>query len=167
MKKLIFFFGIYLFAGAADSFAQADSKNQGLTILLSSYYNIKNSLVNSDAAKAASNATGFVNALKAVDSKGLSDTESKAFKAIQEKLNADAQSIASSNKIEAQRTAFASLSINIYTFAKTASLSTEKIYQQYCPMKKMYWLSDEAAIKNPYYGKAMLTCGKVTDTLKK
>jgi hypothetical protein len=30
----------------------------------------------------------------------------------------------------------------------------------------MYWLSSEAVIKNPYYGKAMLTCGKVTETIK-
>jgi hypothetical protein len=33
-------------------------------------------------------------------------------------------------------------------------------------MKKMYWLSSEAAIKNPYYGKMMLTCGSVTETIK-
>ncbi|MGB4846201.1 MAG: hypothetical protein WBP16_17160, partial [Ferruginibacter sp.] len=74
--------------------------------------------------------------------------------------------IAASKKIEAQRTAFASLSGNIYTLAKAVKLSADNIYQQFCPMKKMYWLSDEAAIKNPYYGITMLTCGKVTDTLK-
>jgi len=33
-------------------------------------------------------------------------------------------------------------------------------------MKKTYWLSNEAAIKNPYYGNAMLNCGNVTDTMK-
>jgi hypothetical protein len=33
-------------------------------------------------------------------------------------------------------------------------------------MKKASWLSSEAAIKNPYFGSAMLTCGKVTATLK-
>jgi len=44
-------------------------------------------------------------------------------------------------------------------------LSDAPLYQQYCPMKKSYWLSKDAAIKNPYYGKQMLTCGKVSDTL--
>jgi hypothetical protein len=33
-------------------------------------------------------------------------------------------------------------------------------------MKKAYWLSPDKAIKNPYYGSAMLTCGKVTETIQ-
>jgi hypothetical protein len=32
-------------------------------------------------------------------------------------------------------------------------------------MKKATWLSETNAIKNPYYGKQMLTCGKTTETL--
>jgi len=33
-------------------------------------------------------------------------------------------------------------------------------------MKKSSWLSNDTSIKNPYYGSSMLTCGKVTGTLK-
>ena len=98
--------------------------------------------------------------------KALSDSEHTVFSALQDKLKANAQAIASSDKIEVQRTAFSSLSNNIYSLAKGVKISYTVVYQQYCPMKKMYWLSSEAAIKNPYYGKMMLTCGKVTDTLK-
>jgi hypothetical protein len=50
--------------------------------------------------------------------------------------------------------------------AKGVKLSSEPIYQQYCPMKKAAWLSNESAVKNPYYGSSMLTCGNVTDTIK-
>jgi hypothetical protein len=32
-------------------------------------------------------------------------------------------------------------------------------------MKKSYWLSADEAIKNPYYGNMMLTCGKVSETI--
>jgi hypothetical protein len=32
-------------------------------------------------------------------------------------------------------------------------------------MIKTHWLSSEKAIKNPYYGSAMLTCGEVTETI--
>jgi hypothetical protein len=32
-------------------------------------------------------------------------------------------------------------------------------------MKKAYWLSGDAAIKNPYFGSSMLTCGKVSTTI--
>ncbi|MGB4845327.1 MAG: DUF3347 domain-containing protein, partial [Ferruginibacter sp.] len=94
MKKLLFLSGLIVLTCTSVVSAQAGSKENGLAALLSSYYHIKNSLVNSDAAKVASNATGFVNALKAVDSKALSETESNAFTAIQEKLKADAQLIA-------------------------------------------------------------------------
>lgn len=166
MKKLIFLIGLCLSGGISDTFAQNGSNNAALSPLLNNYYEIKNALVNSDAAKTSASATRFVNTAKLVDLKTLSENDRKSFVAVLEKLKADAQSIASSNKIDAQRTAFASLSGNIYTLAKSAKLSEDKIYQQYCPMKKVYWLSDEAAVKNPYYGKTMLTCGKVTDTLK-
>jgi hypothetical protein len=50
--------------------------------------------------------------------------------------------------------------------AKAVKLSSDPIYEAYCPMKKASWLSSEKVIKNPYYGSAMLTCGSVRDTLK-
>jgi hypothetical protein len=31
--------------------------------------------------------------------------------------------------------------------------------------KGAFWISKEKGVKNPYYGKSMLTCGKVTETL--
>jgi hypothetical protein len=70
-----------------------------------------------------------------------------------------------SNDLKKQRETFQSLSDNFYVMAKGVKLSSEPIYQQYCPMKKAAWLSSESAVKNPYYGSSMLTCGKVTDTL--
>ena len=137
-----------------------------LSAVLNSYLDIKNALVATDATAASTKAGELVKVIEAVDMKVLSETDHNAFMATQVKLKADAQAIAASNKIEVQRTAFSTLSNNIYTLAKAAKLSTEPVYQQYCPMKKMYWLSSETAIKNPYYGKMMLTCGKVTETLK-
>ena len=133
----------------------------------------------SDAARSMMSRTGLLErialtpegiplekAIEGIDMKALSDSEHTVFSALQDKLKANAQAIASSDKIEVQRTAFSSLSNNIYSLAKGVKISYTVVYQQYCPMKKMYWLSSEAAIKNPYYGKMMLTCGKVTDTLK-
>ena len=54
----------------------------------------------------------------------------------------------------------------MFALAKDVKLTDQPIYHAYCHMKKVYWLSAEAGIKNPYYGKTMLTCGKVTETLK-
>jgi hypothetical protein len=49
--------------------------------------------------------------------------------------------------------------------AKAVKLSSEPVYQVYCPMKKANWLSSSKEIKNPYFGSAMLTCGKVVETI--
>jgi hypothetical protein len=166
MKKLLLVVALIATAFVQQGFGQESEKPNQLTTLLNAYYGIKNALVSSNATLAATKVNEFVNTFDAVDMKALSATGHSAFMAAQNKLKADAQTIAASNKIEAQRTTFSTLSNNIYTLAKAARLSTEPVYQQYCPMKKMYWLSSEAAIKNPYYGKMMLTCGKVTETIK-
>lgn len=144
----------------------AKAANPSLSQLLSLYYDVKNALVNSDAGTAGSKAAEFVKVLNTVDMNALSAEERKAFMPLSEKLAADAAAIAKSTDLSAQREKFKTFSNNIYTLAKAVKLSDTPVYQQYCPMQKSYWLSGDAAVKNPYYGKQMLTCGKVTDTIK-
>ena len=166
MKKVFFVVAFLTTITIQYSFAQDSTKTTQLSGLLNSYYNVKNALVASDAATAAARSGEFIKAIDGIDMKVLSDSDHTVFSALQDKLKADAQAIAISNKIEVQRTAFSSLSNNIYSLAKGVKISSATVYQQYCPMKKMYWLSNEAAIRNPYYGNMMLTCGKVTEILK-
>lgn len=77
----------------------------------------------------------------------------------------DAEQISNSKDIKQQRELFAGFSNNMAALAKAVKLTTEPVYQQYCQMKKALWLSSSKAIKNPYFGNAMLTCGKNTETL--
>lgn len=77
----------------------------------------------------------------------------------------DAEEISKSKEIKQQRELFAGFSANMVALAKAVKLTAEPVYQQYCPMKKASRLSSNKAIKNPYFGNAMLTCGKVTETL--
>jgi len=53
----------------------------------------------------------------------------------------------------------------LYALLKTFKTNTT-VYRQYCPMKKQYRLNASANIPNPYYGKKMQDCGKVTETIK-
>lgn len=129
------------------------------TTLLSSYYSIKDALVADNANLAASKAAEFVKILnkeevKTIDAPQLRD------------LAATAGKIAASNALNSQRDYFAVLSAHLISIAKTSKLSAEPIYELYCPMKKSSWLSSKQAIQNPYYGSTMLTCGKVTKTIK-
>ena len=142
------------------------TKASSLSPLLHSYYELKDALVKGDATAAATKAAELLKAVNGVDMKTLSPGEHKAFMPLQEKLSFDARHISEVKDISHQREHFASLSLNMATLAKGAKLSDQPIYKDYCPMKKMYWLSAEAAIKNPYYGNEMLTCGQVKETLQ-
>ena len=141
-------------------------QQSSLSQLLSLYYAVKNSLVTGDANSVATNAGEFAKAIQNIDMKSLPDADMKAFMSLQSKLTENAKQIANTKDINHQREHFATFSTNMITLAKGAKLSAQPIYEVYCPMKKTYWLSSETAIKNPYFGNQMLTCGKVTETLK-
>lgn len=71
--------------------------------------------------------------------------------------------------VEKQRLAFGTLSSALYGLLRNVELKNGRIYHDFCPMafndKGATWLSDEADIKNPYFGKKMMECGEVTDSL--
>jgi hypothetical protein len=127
---------------------------------------LKNALVNDDAAVASNKAAALLIAINNVDTKSLSVKDQEVFSSLKDKLSYDARHISEVNTIDHQREHFASLSLNMYTLAKSVKLSTQPIYEEYCPMKKAYWLSAESEIKNPYFGNQMLICGNVANTLQ-
>ncbi|MBO9202602.1 MULTISPECIES: DUF3347 domain-containing protein [Niastella] len=176
MKTLIF--SAFIFATIPFSL-KANSKAINIAIttkntvdesplaqLLTIYYDIKNALVKGDANTAATKAAEFVKAINGDDMKKLQETDMNAFMPLQDKLAFDAKHISETKEISLQREHFQSFSNNFYKLAKAVKLSDKPVYQAYCPMKKAYWLSSEAAIKNPYFGNQMLTCGKINETIK-
>ena len=78
----------------------------------------------------------------------------------------DADTFSKTKDLQKQRELFNVFSDDMYALAKTIKLSSDPIYKDYCPMKKSSWLSNTVAIKNPYYGSAMLTCGKIIETIE-
>ena len=100
----------------------------------------------------------FIKTANSIDYKLISEGNINA-------LLKDATPISETKDIKVQREHFSNLSNNMASLAKSVKLTTEPIYQAYCPMKKANWLSNDKAIKNPYYGSAMLTCGKVVETI--
>jgi len=134
--------------------------------VLTAYYGVKDALAADDANAAAAKAEDLQKAIDKVDMSKLDEKEHKVFMGLKEKLSFDARHISEKKEIAHQREHFASLSTNMMTLAKSVKLSQQPIYQAYCPMKKASWLSSDPAIKNPYFGSAMLTCGKVQTTLK-
>jgi len=157
MKKIFLMLALIATAYSQNSFAQDNLKTQP-TQLLNAYYTLKDALVSGNATMAAANAEELVKTINSTDQQTLND-------AVRANLVKDATAISNSKDIKLQREKFSSLSNEMFELAKTVKLSADPIYQQYCPMKKVSWLSKDKAIKNPYYGSAMLTCGSVKTTL--
>lgn len=157
MKK-IFLFVAVLVAFAVQSLSAQENLKAEPGQLLSLYYDIKDALVSGNVATASAKSGDFVKVINSLDVKVVSEPNRDA-------LLKDATAISNSKDLKEQRVSFAPFSDNMITLAKTVKLSADPVYQQYCPMKKASWLSNQQVIKNPYYGSAMLTCGSVKATL--
>jgi hypothetical protein len=153
---------IMLVLAFSISFAKAQNN---VNNIISAYYSVKNALAAGSATDAQKGAGKLLAALSAPEN-GLKADQQKIFNANVEKLKFDSRHILESPAIDHQREHFASLSKNLYEVLKNLKVNTAPVYFQYCPMKKAYWLSDNAAIKNPYYSdKMMATCGSNKATL--
>ena len=157
MKKLFFLVALFATTVIHNAFGQDNAKTQPAQ-LLSLYYDIKDALVGGNSNTASVKAEEFVKAINGVDPKIVNEASRDA-------LLKDAAHISESKEIKHQREHFAPFSGNMLALARVVKLSADPVYQQYCPMKKASWLSNQKSIKNPYYGSAMLTCGKVEATL--
>ena len=133
------------------------------------YFGLKDALVKTDGGTASVKASAILTAIDAVEMGKLKTEEHDAWMNVEKKLKFDAQHIKENKDPEHQRGHFMSLSKNMYELIKAAK-PAETIYYQFCPMandgKGANWLSKESAIKNPYYGSQMLSCGKTVETIK-
>ena len=159
MKTNLLILLISFVAMTSGAIAQDNANNSAGAALLEHYYQVSDALVAGNAAVAATHAAAFVKAANATDYKVISEGNITT-------LVKDASNIAASKDISKQREYFMNFSKNMTTVAKANKLSDKPVYEVYCPMKKASWLSADKAIKNPYYGSSMLTCGEVKSTIE-
>jgi len=158
MKKIFLLVVMIAATMVQTSFSQ-DQRDTGKTDLLSSYYALKDALVAGSAPLAAKKAGTLVTAIESAD-------DSMIGKAAGKSLLKHTGMILESKDLESQRKYFSALSADMITLVKTVKQHEAPVYEMYCPMKKSSWLSSETTVKNPYYGNAMLNCGKITATIK-
>lgn len=137
--------------------------------IFDSYFELKNALVKTDAKTAGLKASDLTNQLNKVDMSKLESSQHEVWMKVYKDLIAKSELIATAKNIENQRTQFMDVSESMYKLLKVVKLATP-VYYQHCPMyndgKGANWLSMENAVKNPYYGSQMLSCGKVIETIK-
>ena len=127
---------------------------QNTNMLLSNYLNVKNTLVNGNEKAAIQAISVLYQSIKAENNFAQKDALLKA-----------TEKMTKAEGVEKQRAVFNDVSVTMWQLVKSTTKVSQPVYYLFCPMKKAYWLSNEAAIKNPYYGSSMLTCGKVSESI--
>ena len=120
------------------------------------YAHLKDALVASNQAEAKKAADALQKSLSSVkEGKKAADEASK---------------VSAASSLDDQRKSFSGLSNEMATLLKGGKLSMGELYLEYCPMANSnegaYWVSNEKAIKNPYFGDKMLKCGSVKETIQ-
>lgn len=147
----------------------AEQQNQSqLKAVFDNYFDVKDALVKTDGKLASDKAKGLVKAISAIKMSELKTDEHTVWMKVFNELKEDAEHISETADAKHQRDHFITLSKNIYELLKVSKYEVP-VYYQFCPMandgKGANWLSKENAIKNPYYGSQMLTCGKTQETI--
>lgn len=133
------------------------------------YFLLKNALVASDGNLASAQSKELFKALNTVQMNELSSEEHTVWMEVMKDLRLAAERIGETKDLAQQRDHFIGLSDHMYQLLKVSKQATPTYYQ-HCPMANdgagANWLSKENAVKNPYYGSSMLSCGKTVEVIK-
>jgi len=134
--------------------------------ITNAYYGIQEALANDNSEKAATEAGELARLVKSFPADQLKGAQLKVWNRNKEMILQSSVKICLANNLTDQRSSLNELSESLFALLKEFDQREGEIYYMYCPMKKAYWISDKNEIRNPYYGKKMLTCGSVKETLK-
>ena len=135
------------------------------------YLTLQASLSGDAFPSTGTNIQAFVRALQKVDMKLLADQQAHmAWMTVSATLAKSAGQIANAKDIEAARAGFKPLSETLIATVKQFGSSGKRtLYVLHCPMAfnntGANWVQVDKTTKNPYFGKTMLSCGKITETL--
>ena len=152
----------------APATAAPQAAGEVLGPVFDAYFDLKDALVASDAKKAAEMATELSAAVMAVPMDGMDADLHAVWMQVMEPLANTSAGIASKSDLGTQRKAFADLTAPMFALVKARPGSTPT-YLDHCPMYEggADWLSRDKAIRNPFYGAQMMSCGSVKETILK
>ena len=138
--------------------------------VVSAYLQLKNALAADDSKEAATAANELTAAIRNLGGSALGSEQKIIYNEVNAEITEHAEHIAANaGNIKHQREHFDPLSQDIFDLVKSVKPS-QVLYKDFCPMyndkKGAIWLSETKGIKNPYYGKEMLTCGTVEEEIK-
>lgn len=148
----------------------AENQNASVDEAVTAYLQLKNALTTDDSKEAAAAGKQLQNAMLKLDNASFAAGQKKVYDEVKEEIKEHAEHIrTNADKIAHQREHFDMLSNDMYDLVKSVKPS-QALYKDHCPMfndnKGAIWLSEVKDIKNPYYGKKMLTCGEQQEEMK-
>ncbi|HLX92270.1 MAG TPA: DUF3347 domain-containing protein [Puia sp.] len=156
-----------------------DSFTRAFSVMLDSYFALKDALVEWDITKAdqeAMNLKKNADSLPVNQIKGDSSIMLNA-QNLAGSISAEVKGFEGEKNIDQKRRAFNMLTEELYNLVRNVRYDGEPIYHDRCPMafnetEEGYWLSNSRKIVNPYLGKKhpkyndkMVGCGEVVDSL--
>lgn len=156
-------------ANHTENTVAKDQVDTPLKVVFDTYFLLKDALVKTDGKAVSIIAKDVMTASSAVNMDELAMDVHMVWMKEMKGLIAGATEIAATQDIKKQREFFIPFSKSMYELIKVAKYETP-VYLQFCPManggKGANWLSKENAVKNPYYGSQMMTCGKTVETIQ-
>lgn len=147
-------------------------------LMLTSYLQLKDALVNYDTASANMAAIRLGAAADSVDFSGTPDTN--VVKTVRDQMGtirSEALALVKETDLTEKRRSFSMITENLYPMLRAIQYNDARLYYQMCPMafndnETAYWISDSREINNPYlgtqhpkYASGMLHCGELKDSL--
>lgn len=157
-------------AQSAEKSTPKQAPQDAVKGLLESYFQLKNALAEDNSSGAAVAGKAIAAGFTGFDKTSLTTAQKKSF----EDIAGDAKEMSehigeSAGKLPHQREHFEMLSQDMVDLVKLFGAG-QTLYVDHCPMynnnKGANWLSETKAIKNPYLGTKMSTCGSIKEEIK-
>ena len=149
-----------------------------MTHLLSTYFLVKDALVDYDTAAANLASFSLHAAADSIKTDGISDSALAAtLRNFAGNISSESVALVGKKDLVEKKRSFAMISENLYPMLQAVQYNEAVVYHQMCPMafndnEAAFWLSNNREIVNPYLGKkhpkyasGMLHCGEVKDSL--
>jgi Cu(I)/Ag(I) efflux system membrane fusion protein len=135
------------------------------------YVKAQRSLAADDLARAKTALESAIRAADGVDAQRLTSEARETWTVLRAALVRHAREGSRASEIEGARAAFEPLSAKVLETVATFGQATgAELYEAYCPMafdnRGAAWLQEGDAIRNPYFGDAMLECGEIRKTFE-
>ncbi|MCM2302899.1 MAG: efflux RND transporter periplasmic adaptor subunit, partial [Flavobacteriaceae bacterium] len=138
---------------------------KALELIINEYVLLQTALAKDDLATSKNQAKNILAVISKVDMNLFTGESHDLWMEFQRKVKISIKGLENAKDIEIIRKSFLDLSVTYIAIVESFGPFSEKLYLMNCPMannnKGGDWLSFAKQVRNPYYGKSMLTCGSI------